>query len=46
MSSGEIVETGPTEAVFARPQQAYTRMLLAAEPTGRKAPPPAGRAPC
>ncbi|MCP8938584.1 ABC transporter ATP-binding protein [Alsobacter sp. SYSU M60028] len=41
MKSGEAVETGPTEAVFAAPKQAYTRMLLAAEPTGRKVPPPA-----
>ncbi|WP_406853593.1 ABC transporter ATP-binding protein [Alsobacter sp. KACC 23698] len=40
MRNGAIVETGLTEEVFARPQQAYTRMLLAAEPTGRKAPPP------
>jgi ABC-type microcin C transport system duplicated ATPase subunit YejF len=41
MKSGEIVEQGPTGVVFAAPQQAYTRMLLASEPTGRKVPPPA-----
>jgi microcin C transport system ATP-binding protein len=35
MSDGEIVETGPVEAVFERPQHAYTRHLLAAEPKGR-----------
>jgi len=40
MKSGEVVETGPTDAVFARPREAYTRLLLAAEPTGRKVPPP------
>ena len=27
-------------AIFANPQHPYTKMLLAAEPTGRKAPPP------
>jgi oligopeptide transport system ATP-binding protein len=41
MKAGEVVETGPTAEVFASPRQAYTRMLLAAEPTGRKEPPPA-----
>jgi microcin C transport system ATP-binding protein len=35
MTDGEIVETGPVEAVFERPQHAYTRHLLAAEPKGR-----------
>jgi ABC-type microcin C transport system duplicated ATPase subunit YejF len=39
MNDGEVVEHGPTERIFARPEQAYTRMLLAAEPTGRKLPP-------
>jgi oligopeptide transport system ATP-binding protein len=34
-----------TEAHLRNPQHAYTRMLLAAEPTGRKAPPPMMR-PC
>ena len=35
MTEGEIVETGPTEAIFEDPQHAYTRHLLAAEPKGR-----------
>ena len=34
MTQGKIVETGPTEDVFTRPQHAYTRHLLAAEPKG------------
>ncbi|MBN9244223.1 MAG: ABC transporter ATP-binding protein [Mesorhizobium sp.] len=40
MRSGEVVEEGPTEALFVAPRHDYTRMLLAAEPTGRKEPPP------
>ena len=44
MRPGEVVEEGETEAIFTKPQHAYTKMLLAAEPTGRKAPPPARRA--
>jgi oligopeptide transport system ATP-binding protein len=40
MRRGEILETGPVEAVFSNPRHDYTRLLLAAEPTGRKAPPP------
>ncbi len=39
MTAGEIVEHGPTERIFAQPQHAYTRHLLAAEPRG--APPSA-----
>lgn len=34
MKRGEIVETGPVADVFANPQHAYTRALLAAEPKG------------
>ncbi|TPN43247.1 ABC transporter ATP-binding protein [Mesorhizobium sp. B1-1-4] len=41
MRSGEVVEEGDAQAIFASPQHAYTKMLLAAEPTGTKAPPPA-----
>ena len=44
MRSGEVVEEGVTETLFSAPQHPYTKMLLAAEPTGRKAPPAAGRA--
>ena len=40
MTKGEIVEAGPTEEVFTRPQHAYTKHLLAAEPKGH---PPARR---
>jgi oligopeptide/dipeptide ABC transporter ATP-binding protein len=32
MYRGRIVEQGPTEAVFARPQHPYTRLLLSAMP--------------
>jgi ABC-type microcin C transport system duplicated ATPase subunit YejF len=42
MRYGEVVEEGPTGAIFSAPKHDYTRMLLAAEPTGHKAPPPAG----
>jgi len=35
MTQGLIVEQGPTEDVFLRPQHDYTRRLLAAEPKGR-----------
>jgi oligopeptide transport system ATP-binding protein len=42
MRYGEVVEEGATEAIFSAPRHDYTKMLLAAEPTGHKAPPPAG----
>ena len=33
MYLGRILETGPTEEIFARPQQDYTRTLLGAAPS-------------
>jgi microcin C transport system ATP-binding protein len=42
MQGGEIVEQGPVEDIFARPQHPYTQKLLAAEPKGRPDPVPAG----
>lgn len=42
MHRGQVVEHGPVADIFERPQAAYTRMLLAAEPTGRKPPVAAG----
>ena len=41
MRRGEVVEEGETRALFANPKHPYTRDLLEAEPTGRKAPPAA-----
>jgi microcin C transport system ATP-binding protein len=35
MQSGRIVEAGPTETVYGKPQHAYTKMLLAADPKGK-----------
>jgi ABC-type oligopeptide transport system ATPase subunit len=32
MFQGKIVEQGPTEEIFSRPQHPYTRRLLAASP--------------
>jgi len=37
MKTGEVVESGKTEAIFSKPAHPYTRMLLDAEPTGSKA---------
>jgi ABC-type microcin C transport system duplicated ATPase subunit YejF len=42
MKDGAVVESGRTRDLFDRPAQSYTRMLIEAEPTGRKEPPPAG----
>ncbi len=40
MRRGEVVEEGATAELFASPKHEYTRALLEAEPTGRKAPVP------
>ncbi|MBB3773705.1 oligopeptide transport system ATP-binding protein [Angulomicrobium tetraedrale] len=40
MRHGLVVEEGPASEVLTAPRAEYTRMLLAAEPTGTKAPPP------
>ncbi|MFO1091612.1 MAG: ABC transporter ATP-binding protein [Hyphomicrobiales bacterium] len=42
MRRGEVVEQGQTARVFAHPEASYTKALLAAEPTGTKAPPAPG----
>ena len=39
MTKGRIVESGPTAEIFANPQEAYTKHLLAAEPRGEPPPP-------
>ena len=39
MQRGEIVEQGPVEEVFTKPQHPYTQALLAAEPKPDPAPP-------
>ncbi len=38
MRAGHVVEHGATGRLFAAPQADYTKMLLSAEPEGRKAP--------
>jgi microcin C transport system ATP-binding protein len=40
MTGGEIVEQGATRDIFERPQHAYTKHLLAAEPKGEPSPAP------
>jgi oligopeptide transport system ATP-binding protein len=42
MRAGEVVESGTTASIFGAPKHAYTRMLINAEPSGRKSPSPAG----
>ncbi|MBD9374350.1 ABC transporter ATP-binding protein [Rhizobium sp. ARZ01] len=39
MRRGEVVEQGETATIFEQPTSDYTKMLLAAEPRGRKSPP-------
>ena len=45
MLRGEIVEAGPTAAVFRDPRHEYTRRLIASEPKGRGNPVPADAPP-
>ena len=40
MSQGKMVESGPAKALFATPDHDYTKMLLAAVPSGRPDPLP------
>ncbi|MCA0424612.1 MAG: ATP-binding cassette domain-containing protein, partial [Proteobacteria bacterium] len=40
MRGGSVVEAGATDRIFSAPEAAYTRLLLDAEPTGHKVPPP------
>ena len=40
MTAGEIVEQATTEDIFERPQHAYTKHLLSAQPKGKPAPAP------
>lgn len=42
MKDGRLVEQGPTERVFSRPHDPYTRLLLEAEPKGPPVPVPPG----
>ena len=41
MRYGEVVEEGDTQKIFKNPKHPYTKALLDAEPSGRKAPPAA-----
>jgi oligopeptide transport system ATP-binding protein len=45
MKNGEVVESGKTSDLFAHPSHPYTRMLIDAEPRGRKEPAPANAPP-